>query len=217
MRRRMLSALCAMCIAMAAHAALYQVDATETRANFQTRFLGIIPVRGMFKQTSGQLDYDPLTRQGTLHAVIHLATLQTAMNDDGMTDKMLKGPEFFDVEHFPLIEFTSSKFRWENDKLVAIEGTLTVRGISKPATLSIAQSRCLASSAEAKARCEATAQLSIQRSEFGINGWAATVSNTVNISIEFVAISDAPAPGSLPALPASGSQTPAPTPVTPGR
>ncbi len=217
MRRRLLPALFALCIAAAAHAALYQVDTNETRANFQTRFLGIIPVRGMFKQTSGQLDYDPLTRQGTLHAFIHLATLQTALNDDGMTDRMLKGPEFFDVEHYPLIEFTSSKFRWENDKLTAIDGTLILRGISKPATLAISQSHCTAASAEAKARCEATAQLSIQRSEFGINGWAATVSNTVNISIEFVAITDAPAPGSLPAPPSSGSQTPAPALVTPGK
>ncbi len=180
-----------------AQAAIYEVDATETRATFETRFLGIVPVRGEFKKTGGQLDYDPATRQGSLHAFIQLATLRTHMNDEGKTDQMLKGPEFFDVEHYPLIDFVSSKFRWEDDKLTAIEGTLTVRGTSKPATLSISKSRCYvakdaakAETAEARARCEASAQLAIKRSQFHVSGWSATVSDNVYINIEFVAVAD---------------------------
>ncbi len=194
MRHKGLLCLVLLAFAGATQAAssTYQVDPAQTHASFETRFLAIIPVRGIFKQTTGQLDYDPETRQGSLRAYIHLASLQTATNDDGGTDRLLKGPEFFDVEKFPLIEFISSKFHWEEDKLTAIEGTLTLRGVSKPATLGIQKSRCIPAGAtpDAKARCEATAELRVKRSEFGVNGWSTTVSDNVYINVEFVAVAE---------------------------
>ena len=39
----------------AAHAARYQFDARETRTTYETRYLGFIPVRGVFERMTGVL------------------------------------------------------------------------------------------------------------------------------------------------------------------
>jgi polyisoprenoid-binding protein YceI len=174
------------------NAAPYVIDPVETKATFETRFVGIIPILGTFKHTTGTLEYDTATRKGGIRAVIDAATLRTQFSDNGMTDRLLRSEAFFDVEKYPGIEFVSSGFRWENDKLVAIDGMLTLRAIARPATLAIARSHCVPGAPEKPARCEATAQFVIKRSDYGMSGWSATVADEVKINVDFVAVLDTP-------------------------
>lgn len=167
-----------------AQSANYTIDAAKTTAGFEARFLGLLPVHGEFRRTTGVLIYDRETRQGSIEVAIDATTIDAALP---RVKSLARGPEFFNVEKFPSIEFRSSRFVFDSARLKSVEGTLTVLGLAQPVTLTVSESRCEASSAEESAHCHATAELVIQRSNFGMKSWAGTLSDDVTIRVAIMA------------------------------
>ena len=54
-----------------------------------------------------------------------------------MKDGKLKSKDFFDAEHDPLITFHSTKVVPTGPNTFDIPGTFTIRGVSKPETLTL--------------------------------------------------------------------------------
>jgi polyisoprenoid-binding protein YceI len=102
--------------------------------------------------------------------------------------RMLRGPEFFDVDRFSTIEFKSHKFRYEGEKLIAIDGNITLLGVTKPVTLAVSKSSCEPAAPPRAARCTASTELTVKRFDFGMKGWSGTVSDDVKIAVELVAV-----------------------------
>ncbi len=67
---------------------------------------------------------------GTLTGSAKIASLNTR---DENLDAHLASPEFFDAERFPEVSFTGDLSREGDD--VAVEGTITIKGVTQPATL----------------------------------------------------------------------------------
>ncbi|MGC1298357.1 MAG: YceI family protein [Alloacidobacterium sp.] len=55
----------------------------------------------------------------------------------GMKDDKLKSKDFFDAQHDPLITFHSTKVLQTGPTTFDIPGTFTIRGVSKPETLTL--------------------------------------------------------------------------------
>ncbi len=114
----------------------YQIDSHETTTSYQTRYLGIFLVHGLFDRITGVLRYDPAKppaeRDAFIHVVIDATTLRPTTFNSETKRAMLRGPEFFNVEKYPTIEFVSSVFRFDDGKLIAIDGALTLTGVTKP-------------------------------------------------------------------------------------
>jgi polyisoprenoid-binding protein YceI len=55
----------------------------------------------------------------------------------GMKDGKLKGKDFFDLEHNPLITFHSTKIVQSGPNTFDVDGDFTIRGVTKPAKLSL--------------------------------------------------------------------------------
>jgi len=195
--------------------ARYDIDPTETRTTYQTKYLGVIPVRGIFERMSGTLNYEPTKpvaeREASIHVIIDSTTLKPTNFDSEAKRNMMRGPEFFDVERYPTIEFKSSKFRYEGEKLIAIDGNITLVGITKPVTLAVMKSGCEPATATRPARCTASTELAVKRFEFGIKGWAGTVSDEVKIAVDLVAVvstsSNQPAAAASANTPAASAAT----------
>jgi polyisoprenoid-binding protein YceI len=68
---------------------------------------------------------------GVLTGSAQIATLQ--VKDESLHAHLLS-PEFFDAERHPEVSFTSTAIRRDRDR-VEIDGDLTIKGITKPATL----------------------------------------------------------------------------------
>lgn len=178
-------------------APLYIIDPIETHARFETLFLGFITVRGKFNRTTGTLNHDPdrsdapSRASDAIYAVIDSTTLDAHVVNAYATNKTLRGPEFFNVDKFPTIEFKSSRFVWVADRLMAIEGSLQVVGVIKPVTLTVLKSGCSqvvgANGNVKRARCIADAFLNIKRSDYGMKAWSGSVSDNVKIIVELVA------------------------------
>ena len=57
-------------------------------------------------------------------------------------ETMLKGEDYFNVAQFPTITFKSTNLKFEDDRVVGADGELTIRGVTKPVTLSVADFKC---------------------------------------------------------------------------
>ena len=176
-------------------AARYEIDSRETRTTYEARYLGVIPVRGVFERMTGVLNYEPDRpvgeREAAIHVVIDTTSLKPTNFDSESRRRMLRGPEFFDVDRFPTIEFKSSRFRYEAGKLIAIDGDITLLGVSKPTTLTVFKSGCEAALLPRAARCTASTELTVKRFDFGMKSWPGTVSDDVTIAVELVAVGSA--------------------------
>jgi polyisoprenoid-binding protein YceI len=69
---------------------------------------------------------------GVLDIKIQAASVNTG---SGMKDDKLKGKDFFDASQDPYITFHSTKIVQTSPNTIDIPGTFTIRGVSKPETL----------------------------------------------------------------------------------
>jgi polyisoprenoid-binding protein YceI len=76
-------------------------------------------------------DFNVSLTDGTLKGAARIASIQ--LKEENLTAHLLS-PEFFDAERFPELTFVSKEIRREGDD-VEIDGDLTMKGITKPATL----------------------------------------------------------------------------------
>lgn len=88
---------------------------------------------GKFPGFATVMTFDPArVNPSRLTVVIPLAGA-TAGNPD--YDSELRGASFFNIPKFPQATYTATKFRSMGGNQYAADGTLTLRGVSKPVTL----------------------------------------------------------------------------------
>lgn len=125
-----LSAL-ALLAAPLAQAADY-VQAPGSVLTFATEYEGEVFV-GRFPTFDTRISFDPAQPQaGTLDVAITLAGADT---DNIERDDTLQGADFFNIARFPQARYTARGFRKLDGNRYAADGTLELRGISKPVTL----------------------------------------------------------------------------------
>lgn len=148
-------------------AATYQLDPSHTFPQFEFDHLWFFTERGQFDRVRGRLEYDAEQRGGSLEVVIEANSLDTG-NDE--LDVVLRGPGWFDADRHPTITFRSRRFLFEQDRLTAVDGELTMRGVTRPMRLEIARIHCGSNPASGRRRCAADANATLQRSRFGMRG-----------------------------------------------
>ena len=111
--------------------ATYQIDVTHSRLTFRIRHL-VSRVEGRFERWSGTLlaESDDL-RTGKVEVQIDAASLSTG---NAARDQDLRSPNFFDVEAFPVIRFSSNRVV-QHGTALQVHGTLTIRGITRAVRL----------------------------------------------------------------------------------
>lgn len=120
-------------LAPAAQARDWTVQPGST-LGFATTFEGVKFV-GAFKQFSARIVFDPAHPQAcTLDATITPASADTGNAD---RDKMLPTADFFDVARFPTATYRGADCTPAGPGRYSAQGTLTLRGISKPVPLTL--------------------------------------------------------------------------------
>jgi len=114
--------------------AKWHFDPDHTVAAFGVQHLAIAKVRGQFNKVSGILTYDPANPAATgLEVTIDVASLYTGIRK---RDVHLVSPDFFDAVNYPEITFSSTGCAMTG-RTGRLTGDLTIRGITRPATLAI--------------------------------------------------------------------------------
>ncbi len=144
----------------------WDIDAGHSRVGFAVRHMMISTVRGSFAKYAGTvaLDDADLTKS-KVHLEIDAASIAT-QNDKRDAD--LKSPLFFDVAHFPTIAFDSTKIERRGGDGWSVTGNLTIKNVTKPVVLTIADFTGEVKDPFGTIRRGATAQAKINRKDFGL-------------------------------------------------
>ena len=163
----------------------YMVDPLHTTATFAVSHLGLSLQRGSFGKTTGRVMLDRAGKKGSIDVVIDAASVTSG---SAPRETMLKGEDYFNVAQFPTITFKSTNLKFEDDRVVGADGELTIRGVTKPVTLSVADFKCAIHPATKKPACGAEVIASVKRSEFGMTKNQASTGDDVKIAVAIEAI-----------------------------
>jgi polyisoprenoid-binding protein YceI len=120
-----------------------------------------VAIEGVFDKWDATLAYtSPKVESGVLDVKIEAASVNTG---SGMKDGKLKGKDFFNVKEDPFITFHSTKVVQTGPNTFDIQGTFTIRGVSKPETLN------LTLSGKGTGEGEVTGTMAFDRKDYGMN------------------------------------------------
>jgi polyisoprenoid-binding protein YceI len=118
-------------------ASAWRVDPTHSSVEFAVRHLMISTVKGRFADISGTLVGDETDLgNASIDLTIPVAGIDT---HEGQRDAHLRSADFFDSEHHPAITFRSTNIVRAGSNSFTVTGDLTIRGVSRPITLTVHQ------------------------------------------------------------------------------
>lgn len=159
----------------------YTIDPTHTFPSFEVSHLGFSTQRGRFNVTTGKVVLDRAKGMAEADISIDARSISTGL---AKLEEHLRAEDFFFVEKHPTITFKSTKARFSGDKLAALDGELTMRGVTKPVTLTVTAFHCGLNPIVKKQACGADAVATIKRSDFGINYALPMVGDEVKLLIQ---------------------------------
>jgi polyisoprenoid-binding protein YceI len=116
-----------------AQAPVFAVSPETSKIKFHVQ--SSMDLTGNFDKWNATLTFtSPDVSTGVLDIEIQGASVNTG---SGMKNGKLKGKDFFDVEENPVISFKSTGIKQTGANTFDIPGTFTIRGVSKPETLSL--------------------------------------------------------------------------------
>ncbi|SPE20166.1 YceI [Candidatus Sulfotelmatomonas gaucii] len=149
----------------------WKIDPAHSAAEFKVKHMMISYVRGKFSGISGVLHrYEADHTRSTLEVSIDTSTLNTL---DAQRDGHLKGADFLHVENFPAMTFKSTRIERKGDGY-AVTGDLTIRGVTRPVTLTVEEVSEPAKDPWGNTRIGLTATAKINRKDFGLT-WNTTL------------------------------------------
>ncbi|MGR4875080.1 YceI family protein [Pseudoxanthomonas sp. LARHCG66] len=172
-------ALASLLLATAPAMAADYVQAPGSTLVFASNYQGET-FTGKFGSFTTTMSFDPKQlATSKLDVAIQLAGTQTGNKD---RDDTLVSADFFNVGKFAQARYTATKFRALGGNQYAADGTLSLRGASKPVTLTFTWTP--------GAQPVLTGKATVKRLDFGIGGgdWAdtSTIPNDVAISTKVV-------------------------------
>jgi polyisoprenoid-binding protein YceI len=113
----------------------YQLDPAHTRLGFVARHAMVTKVRGQFNEFDGSIHIDADDPSRSTAEIRIVAASITTNNEQ--RDGHLKNADFFDVETYPEITFTSTSAERLSDDEYRLVGDLTIKGVTKPVTVDL--------------------------------------------------------------------------------
>jgi polyisoprenoid-binding protein YceI len=137
-----------------------------------------VQIAGKFDKWDASLKFTSSdVTTGVLDIKVQAASVDTG---SGMKDGKLKSKDFFDAEHDPLITFHSTKIVQTGPNTFDIPGTFTIRGVSKPETLT------LTASGEGTGSGEIKGVMAFDRKQYGMNSGIPfiRIANRVEVDVD---------------------------------
>jgi polyisoprenoid-binding protein YceI len=147
-------------------AQVYQVDPERTSIAFDVMELGFWQRTGRFGRTSGRIDYDTAAETGSVELAVDAASVQTGWD---LRDRFVRGENMLDAVHHPVLLFHSTAMTFAQHRLVAVDGALTLRGVTRPVRLDVRHLRCGSNAEDGGERCDAEIVGRISRHAFGMD------------------------------------------------
>ena len=169
-------------LAASASAQVYNIDASHTYPSFEADHMGLSFWRGKFTKSSGKIVLDRQSKTGgSVEIAIDASTVD--FGHAKMNEKA-RGDEMFNVAKFPIISYKSTALKYEGERLVAVDGEMTMLGISKPLSLTLTHFKCVIHPLHKREVCGADAHGRFDRSDFGMNIGLPRFSPEIKLAIQ---------------------------------
>ena len=159
----------------------WTLDASKSTVGLRSKSMwGMVSVKGVFRQVSGQGTVSPSSEaSGTM--TVSAASIDTK---NKKRDTHLRSADFFDSDTYPDITFTVNRAR-PSGQGVTVSGSLTVRDRTRPVTFDAKVSAVSAS------EISLDAEVQVDRSDFGLT-WnqmgMASMHNTITVHAVFTRV-----------------------------
>jgi polyisoprenoid-binding protein YceI len=170
----------------------WNIDPAHSVAEFKVKHMMISNVKGQFAKVTGALTLDDsVLANSKVQAVIEAASIETR---DAQRDAHLKSPDFLDAEKFPTLSFKSTRVSLVRDGELAIEGDLTIRGVTRKVVFTVEGPTPPAKDPWGNTRVAVSATTKINRKGFGLT-WNTALETggilvgdevTITLDVQFV-------------------------------
>lgn len=170
-------------------AGTWNIDPVHSEVGFSVRHLMVSKVRGRFSGFSGVITVadDPLSSK--VRAEIDATSISTG---EEARDNHLRSSDFLEVSAYPTITYESESVRQQGSDFV-VEGTLTVRGVSRSVPLTL-ELNGVGPDPYGGTRAGFSASAEISRKDFGVDlqmpmeGGGVVVGDKISITLEIEAV-----------------------------
>jgi len=143
----------------------YVIDSSHTFPSFEAdHFAGLSVWRGKVNHTEGTVVFDREAETGRVEATFDMSTVDFGL--ERMNQEAYN--EILHVEEFPTATYTGTLTNFVDGAPTAVEGTLTMHGVSRPVNLEVTSFRCQPHWRTQIEVCGAGATAEFDRSEFGL-------------------------------------------------
>lgn len=174
--------------AFAANAAplTYQVEPSHTFVHFTYTHLGLSTQTQRFDTVQGTVSLDQEAKKGNIDMKVDTRSVSTGFP---LFNEHIQGKDHFDTEQFPQATFVSKDVQFDGDKPVSAKGDLTIKGITRPVTMTIESFLTMPKHPMlGKPALGADGKIQIKRSDFGMAANVPYVGDDVTIRIALEAI-----------------------------
>ena len=182
-----LFALAAFSAAASAAPETFNIDAGHTLPRFEYNHLGYSFQQHRFDKTSGRIVLDRAAKTGSVDVTIDATSVNTGL---ALFNGHIQGADFFDTAKYPVITFKSTAVKFDGDKPVAVDGNLTIKGVTKPVTLTVTHFHSMPHPMLKKDAIGANAVARLKRSDFNMSKNVPYVGDEVTLSIAVEAIKE---------------------------
>ena len=165
----------------------YVLDGTHTFPRFSYSHFGFSTQLSRFDKTSGKVVFDKAAKSGAVDIVIDTKSVNTGY---ATFNEHIQGEDFLDTAKYPSATFKSTKVIFDGDKPARIEGNLTLKGVTKPVTLTVTSFKSMPHPMLKKEAIGANATTTVKRSDFNAGKYAPNVGDEVTIDIALEAIKE---------------------------
>jgi len=146
----------------------YTIDSAHTYPSFEVDHSGGVSVwRGKFNSTSGTITMDKEAQTGSVNIMVDISSID--FGHDGLNGHTTGSDAgMLNAGEFPTATYTGTLVNWENGAPTAVNGELTLHGVTLPVNLTIAKFTCGAGRGGGET-CGADAYAEFDRSDFGVD------------------------------------------------
>lgn len=156
----------------------YVIDPSHSELGFSARHAMVTKVRGSFTDFTGTASTGENLEGAQIDVSINVASIDTRSNQ---RDEHLRSGDFFDVENFPTMTFSSTSVEAKDDTTLAVTGDLTIKDVTKSITIDF-EFTGEATDPWGQSRVGFEGQTVINRKDFGLTWNAALETGGVLVS-----------------------------------
>ncbi len=163
----------------------YAIDNNHTYPRFSYKHLGFSTQLSRFNKVTGQVVFDKEAKSGSVDITIDMKSVDTG---SALFDEHIQAEDFLDTAKYPTATFKSTKVVFNGDKPAEIHGNLTMKGVTKPVTLTVTSFLAMPHPMQKKDAIGADAFVVVKRTDFNMGKYAPHVGDEVRIDIALEAI-----------------------------